>query len=62
MSGYYLFLGARVFHGEDNLETSVKSLYELRADDIQGNSIDFERFKGKVTTLNNWKPFFDDFL
>lgn len=41
-------LGTSVFHGQDNLEVEASSLYDLSANDIQGNEVKFEQFKGRV--------------
>lgn len=41
-------IGAKVFHGKDDLDCPVDTLYELNAEDIQGNNVDFEQFRDKV--------------
>jgi len=41
-------LGTKIFHGSDNLETDAKSFYELKADDIRGNELSFDKFKDRV--------------
>ena len=46
-------LGARFAHGADNLQVPVNSLFELKADDIQGTSVDFEQFRGRVSLFVN---------
>jgi hypothetical protein len=46
------FIAGKV-QGSDNLKHDYKSFYELSADDIDGNKVDFSEYKGKVVLVVN---------
>lgn len=47
-------LGVKLAHGHDNLDdVTANSVYEFQANDIDGNVVDMEQFRNKVTLFVN---------